>query len=113
MPRKMIAVKCRISRGGFSGERVVKLTSADGQERIALSPTHYCWNDRREQLQPGEPQTGEIEGWVAAQEVRREPAGVVLITTPDGEAFEVKSGDIGERPPSSEPEHHVPVGSRP
>jgi hypothetical protein len=111
MPRKMIAVKCRINRGGFSGERVVKVTSADGTERTVLAPTHYCWNERGQPLQPDEPLAGEIAGLVAAQELARTSTGTVLITTPDGEAFEVRPSDIADRPPSPEPEPHVPVGS--
>src|SRR5688572_14697310 len=82
MRRKSIAIKCRIGRGGFSGERVVRVTSADGNERVVLAPTHYCWNERREPLQADEPPAGEINGLVAAQEFARTPDGLVLVTTP-------------------------------
>jgi hypothetical protein len=108
--RKTIAVKCRISRGGFSGERVVKVTASDGKDRIVLAPTHYCWNENREPLESDEPAAGEITGFVAAQEVSR-AAGKVTVTTPDGEVFSVRPDDITDRPPNPEPEPHVPIGS--
>src|SRR5262249_24151202 len=108
MPWKMIAVKCRISRGGFSGERVVKVTSSEGKDRVALAPTHYCWNEHREALKPDEPPAGkEIPGFVAAHEVYRFSGGLD-ISTPDGEVFRVRPDDIIDRPPSPEPEPNVP-----
>jgi hypothetical protein len=110
MYRKPIAVKCRISRGGFSGERIIKVDLIDGSEHVGLAPTHYCWGAEGKPLGQDDPPIGDsTDGIVAAQELGRS-AGGVRVTTPDGEVFAVPLGSVVARP-RPETETHVSVGS--
>jgi hypothetical protein len=106
---KPIALRCKISRGGFSGERVVHVVGPDGKEYKGLAPTHYCWTEDGQRLGLEEPAAGNsIDGLVAAQRLVDLPGNQVVVTTPDGEVF-VVSSDIMVPRPEPEPAANVPV----
>jgi hypothetical protein len=105
-----IALFCRINAGGFSGERLVQLTRADGTEQKALAPRHYCWTRDGRPLKPDEPELGRsIDGLVAARRLRDLPDGHVVVTTPDGEVFPARADAVTARPAESEIDSYVPV----
>jgi hypothetical protein len=107
---KEIALICRINAGGFSGERVVEVTRADGTETKILAPRHYCWTKDGRPLAPDEPTLGHpIDGLVAARRLRVLPNSHVVVNTPDGEVFAVLPVTIAPRPTTSEITSHVPV----
>jgi len=88
-------IACRISRGGFSGERIIEVSAANYK---GLAPTQLCWNVNREPLSPDEPDENEaIEGFVAAHLMNRE-GNRVLISVPDGSIFVVPEDMTFKRP---------------
>lgn len=98
-------IKCTISRGGFSDERV--FTLSNGYEGVASR--QYFWRDDGRALEEGEPPIDQrIEGWVAVRIVEVREPGPVLVALPDGESIEVSLDVLTSRPRVGE---HVPVGS--
>jgi hypothetical protein len=96
-----IAIKCRIMRGGFSGERIVTVHCADGSDRKGLAPTHYCWNLEKKPLGINEPNDGNsIEGFVAARQLKEIGNDGFVVEIPDGEMMVVTKSSIIQRPPS-------------
>jgi hypothetical protein len=106
---KPVAIRCQISRGGFSGERVVRLRCVDGTQKKGLAPTNYCWNANQIPLGENEPANGQtMEGYVAARELEQPAPNQVMIEIPDGEVMIVPKESIIPRP-SAEKSAHVPV----
>lgn len=106
-----IAVLCRISAGGFSGERIAEITKADGTKQKVSALRHYCWKADRSLLAPDEPRSGQtVEGLVAARRLKDLPNGQVVVNTPDGEIFAVPSTTVTNRPAVSEITSNVSVG---
>src|SRR5438105_1763990 len=95
-----VAIRCQISRGGFSGERIVTTTCSDRTERKGLAPTGYCWDSEQRPLGPDDPSNGEsIEGLVAARICGPTgPEGHVNIKIPDGEVMTVPRDSVVKRP---------------
>jgi hypothetical protein len=107
MPRP-ISLLCRIFPGGFSGERVVRVTRKDGSEHVSMAPRHYCWKLDKQPLGPDEPAPGEsIEGLVAAR-LMVVQGGAATVSLPDG-ALIVVNADLVKPRPSEEIEPHVSV----
>jgi hypothetical protein len=106
-----VAVQCEILRGGFSGERVVLIRTADGSERKGLAPTDYCWKADRTPLGPEDPSNGaRVQGYVAARLHGTTANGQAIVEIPDGEVMIVPQASVIQRP-SAEIASHVPVGS--
>jgi hypothetical protein len=107
--KREIALICQINAGGFSGERVAEVTLVNGSTQKVLAPRHYCWTKDNNPLTPTQPELGtSIEGLVAAR-IIKENGGKLVVTTPDGEVFEVSSDTVQSRPTTSEITPHVPV----
>jgi hypothetical protein len=103
-----IALTCRISPAGFSGERIVEVVQANNEILRGLAPRDYCWNANRKPLAVDEPHNEEIPGYVAARLLERLQPDKAVVTVPDGAVFVVATSIISERPPV-EIAPHVPV----
>lgn len=105
---KPIALRCKISRGGFSGECMFRLTLPDGHVYTSAAPRHYCYTSSGRTLRPDQPPPGQtIEGKVAARLLRYEGDDQALVSVPDGEVLVVPVDQISERPQGVPPD--VPV----
>lgn len=83
MPAEVL-VKCSLTRGGFSGERVFRFIGRAG-EYTGVAPVHYCHALDRTPLTENQPLSGQkINGLVAARVVREDQSGAVLLWLPDG-----------------------------
>jgi len=103
------ALKCMISRGGFSDERVFTLRLGIG-ECDGVASRQYLWDENWSPLEEGEPPLGkQIEGWVAARVVEVRSDGMVVALLPDGQTVEVPIAALVTRP--SGVGTHVPLGS--
>lgn len=92
---RFYTLPCKISRGGFSEERAVRVTQANGQIHLGAIPRHYCYKSNGEQVTEDEPATGEqIKGRVVARLVREEPKNQALVYLPDGEVILVNRDQI-------------------
>ncbi len=99
---------CTISRSGFSGERVFRVRTADGEDYIGGAPVHYFLTRKGEPL-PADAATSpgqEVEGRITALLI--ESNGVMAIVSfPGGETIQVKSDQL--HPLSSKANFDVPV----
>ena len=104
---EVVSVRCRISRSGFSGERVFRVACYDGTEHIGIAPTHYCSTSSGKPLDPDVPQKGKlIDGWVEGMLVDHDDEKLT-VALPDGNTIKVQPDQV--RTNTSTP--HVPVGS--
>jgi len=111
MPRTQeVALHCQIKAGGFSGERIAEVALAGGSTHTVLAPRHYCWTQDKRPLGLDEPAPGQtMNGLVAARRLGGRPGEPVVVTTPDGDVFEVPPEIVETRPAESEISPHVPV----
>jgi len=95
---RLVALRCTISRGGFSDERIFRLRLPGGDYTGIASRT-YCWNDQDDPLSEGEPAEGQtIAGKVAARVLEVRGADV-LVSIPDGDVVTVRANQLIESPP--------------
>lgn len=110
--RQLVALKCKISPGGFSGERIFEVVLADGQEYQSLTPRQFCWNSQGNLVAADEPNI-EVEGMVAARIIDYIDEDQLIVEVPDGETIAVDKSDVEKRPtnikPPTESKTHVPV----
>lgn len=100
------ALRCRISRGGFSDERVFSLAS--GYSGVAS--LQYVWHDDGRPLEEGEPPLGRtIDGQIAVRVVEVAGNGMALVALPDGQSAEVAADELIDRP--TRVGEHVSLGS--
>jgi hypothetical protein len=103
---KLKAIRCKISRGGFSGERVFTIT-ANGVDHSGVGSRFYMWKEDRTPVDEGEPPIGqEIDGLVAAR-VLDIDGTTATVTIPDGDVIEISVGELLDRPAM---DLHVPIG---
>ncbi len=81
---RSVNLSCRISRSGFSGERVFRVMCSDGSEHVGVAPTHYFRTPDAEELGPDMPPKGQridglIEGVLIANGGEE-----VAVALPDG-----------------------------
>jgi len=100
--RRLVALKCKVSPGGFSGERIFEVTLADGKPYRSLAPRQFCWNTNRQIVAENEP-SSEIEGMIAARVVDFIDEDQVLVEVPDSEIIAVDTDKVEERPSHIEP----------
>ena len=103
-----IALNCRITRGGFSDERLFRVRQSSGEDYLGIASRRYCWGPNDRLLGENDPPSDErwIEGKVAARVI-----GVrgddVHVSVPDGEVITVRRDQLTARP--TQP--NVPVRS--
>jgi hypothetical protein len=100
-------VSSRISRSGFSGERVFRVTQYDGVEHAGVAPTHYFQTEAGKPLGADTPAKGKpIQGWIEGVLID-DDGEKVTIALPDGNTIKVHPDQI--QTPTSPP--YVPIGS--
>jgi hypothetical protein len=104
---RSVYLACRLSRSGFSGERVFRVACQDGSEHVGVAPTHYWLTSAGEPLGPDLPPKGEriqglIEGILVDHGSKR-----ITVALPDGDTIQVNPDQLR----SPEGVAHVPVGS--
>jgi hypothetical protein len=104
---RSVGVECRISRSGFSGERVFRVAGSDGTDYIGVAPVHYFRTPDDEPIAADVPTAkgDEVDGWITALLIENgdDKANVVF---PGGEMTRVKLDQI--RQLSSEILSYVP-----
>jgi hypothetical protein len=94
-----VAVHCHLSRGGFSSERVIRISTADGKTFVGVAPPEYCYTPQGVRIGPDRPGAGEhLPGLVAARRLDTEGNGTVLVSVPDGNVLVVNPELVTRRP---------------
>jgi hypothetical protein len=105
----LVALRCRITRGGFSSERVFRLTLADGAEHVGAAPVDYFFTEAKAPLpkdQPAERATS-IPGYLAARVLSNGPQEAFLVSLPSGDVLRVNASEVSSYPAGGRA--HVPV----
>jgi hypothetical protein len=100
------AIKCKISRGGFSDERVFAF-EVGGEQYQGVASRRHMWSSNGKPIEDGEPPLGKtIDGLVAARilEVANDQA---IVSIPDGEVVTMPLTQLVERPTAAQ--EHVPL----
>jgi hypothetical protein len=101
------ALRCVLSRGAFSDERIIRIKLPEG-EYVGVASRRYCWGKGDKPLDENEPPAGKaIEGKVAARVIEMDGEENVHVSVPDGTVLTVPADLLLERP--SEVQAHVPV----
>jgi hypothetical protein len=104
-----VLLVCQISRSGFSGERVFRLTLADGTEYVGVAPVDYCYHPDKSPLGTDDPPQGQrIDGLVEGRVIEN-GGRVAKVAMPDGEVIEVSLDRIPFG--RSKQTDYVPLGS--
>jgi hypothetical protein len=97
---ELVYVRCHFTRGGFSSERVFRLTTARDEEFVGSAPLKYCQTAGGQPLSPEQPAEGaRVAGRVAARVIRSEPDGSAWLSFPDGSVAQVSEESVIERRP--------------
>lgn len=96
--RRLIAVKCRLSKGVFASERAFEIRLANAQVHSGPVPLHFCWNAQGHLLRENEAVEDEVEGFLAARIVEELDCNQVAVEVPDGEVLAVRKDQIVSRP---------------
>ena len=106
-----VALRCEISRGGFSDERVFRVAVPQG-DFFGVASRRYCWDVQDRPLPEDQPPAGQsIQGKVAARVVDMDESDNIVVSVPDGQVITVSRDLLVDRP--AEAGTHVPLGSRP
>jgi hypothetical protein len=105
----LVAVRCRISRGGFSSERVFRVDIAGGVEHVAAGPVEYFFDENQQHLQGDQPPRGVTRAGYVTARVVEQKNDTVLVSVPSGEVLWVGINEIVEHPKGIRA--HVPVPS--
>jgi hypothetical protein len=105
----LVALRCRITRGGFSSERVFRVRLAEGEEYVGVAPVDYFLTEAKAPLPADEPpQRGTaITGHVAARVLSNGSDEAALVSVPSGDVLRVNAGELSSYPGGSRA--HVPV----
>jgi hypothetical protein len=109
--RQLVALMCKVSPGGFSGERIFEVILANGEQYRSLAPRQFCWNSQNHLVAENEPKT-EIDGLIAARVIDSIDNDQMIVEVPDGEIIAVDKVNVKPRPTSIKPPEsrlHVPV----
>ena len=85
-----VRIQCKISRGGFSGEKVFRMQLADGTEHVGAAPTAYCYDAQGRPLGAGGP-PAPVAGLLTARIIERYEDGTCLVSVPSGEVLRVRA----------------------
>jgi hypothetical protein len=106
MKSKFVTVKCEILSGAFSGERIVQVATASGDQFVATVPREFCAKTDGSPLGKNEPAPSHpIIGLVKARVIRN-GGDTARVAFPDGDDAEIDLGLLAERKVESA---HVPV----
>ena len=96
------ALRCQLSRGGFSSERVFRVRAVNGAQFIGVAPPEYCFTEQGKPIGPDEPAPGtSMPGLVTARKVRTAADGTLLVSVPDGSVVSVRPELLIRRPTPS------------
>jgi hypothetical protein len=103
---RLKAIRCTISRGGFSDERVFKFAH-NGQEYKGIASRLHMWKSDLTPVEEGEPPLGQtIDGFVAARIIEVVAGGsTVMVSIPDGEVITIPIASLEDRPIVEAGEH--------
>ena len=104
-----IYLTCKLTRSGFSTERVFRSEQADGQECIGAAPVHYCWTLDGEKIGDDVPKRGESILGLVAGHILANGGGTAQVELPDGQLIEVPTAQLVSM--SVERYSNVPVRS--
>ena len=94
-----IALRCHLSRGGFSSERVIRIPQASGETFIGVAPLEYCFTDQGQPIAPDQPAPGvRMPALVTARKIHVKHDGSVLASVPDGNVISVRP-ELVTKPP--------------
>jgi hypothetical protein len=93
---QLVALPCKVSLGGFSGERIFDVILANGELYRSIAPRYFCWNSQNHLVAENEPQT-QIDGMVAAR-VINSIGDQIIVEVPDGEVIAVDKNNVKPRP---------------
>jgi hypothetical protein len=106
---RMTAIACKISRGGFSDERVFSILIGENTYQGVASRRHM-WTEDRRPVEDGEPPIGQvISGFVAARVIQINKDTTATVSIPDGEVITIPVSQLVDRPTTVG--EHVPLGS--
>jgi len=94
MQGQRVFLKCEISMGGFSGERVFELSTMAGSNYAGIAPVAYCRRNDGSPYNLHEPSAGE-QGQVMARLIKNGGNGA-FVAIPDGEAISVPGNIVVE-----------------
>jgi hypothetical protein len=103
---KLVAIRCKISRGGFSGERVFHI-SMGATNHSGIGSRLHMWNRDGIPIGEGEPPIGEEMNGLVAARVLQIKGDIATVTVPDGEVIDISVAELSDRPSV---DNHVPVG---
>jgi len=104
------AIACKISRGGFSDERVFSFKVAD-EEYSGVASRGHMWDANGKPIEDGEPPLGDImDGYVAVRVLEARADATALVSVPDGGVVEMPLNQLEDRP-SGVGQRNVPIGS--
>ncbi len=99
---RSVGVECRISRSGFSGERVFRVLRPDGTDYVGAAPVHYFRTLDDEPIGADMPAArgDQMDGWITALLIEKgdDEASVVF---PGGEMTRVKLDQIRQLSPEA------------
>ncbi len=104
------AIRCKIYKGAFSGERYFEFPLADGQKYESLAPRYHMWDAEGKKIDEYQPSGNEpIDGFIAAKTVDIIDPIQSVVFLPDGENVAVETKDLIDRPKEKEIASHVSV----
>lgn len=103
---KFKAIPCKISRGGFSGERVFEIAIGETNHSGVGSRLHM-WKLNGDMIEEGEPPLGEKMDGIVAARVLSVEEGVATVSIPDGEVITILAEELLDRPAVNQ---HVSIG---
>src|SRR5262245_4868394 len=111
----LVALHCRISRSGFSDERVFRATLANGTEHVGAAPADYFFTEDQRPLPADQPteRLVRVPGFVAARIIERKADGSFLLSVPLADVLHVRPSEVIAYPANGYPTEkaNVPVQS--
>lgn len=106
---QIVLVACTIESGAFSGERVVRLSTAEQGEYSGVVPSHYCFDGKRQPIGRDQPPRGKpIKGYIEAFLVDN-GGDTARVELPNGEVVPVELSQVPYRKSHDRESQYVPV----
>ena len=97
--RDLVALPCKLTRGGFPSERGFDVVLANGQIYGGLAPKHFCWTKEGVLIEGDEANGDEVDGFVAAKRLDQiDDTDQFLVEVPDAMRVVVWGSTIVKRP---------------